>query len=97
MHMVSSNSCSRRMFNTFSGRRMVQLTILRRRLLFTVDSVLHHDDITFFSASFFTLTDRESLTFAGVMMVSRLGPGVFSRGGFVAGFGVMSTTRGDDD
>ncbi|KAK4402957.1 putative ribonuclease H protein [Sesamum angolense] len=31
----------------------------------------------------------------GVMMVSRLGPGVFG-GGFVTGFGIMRTTRGDD-
>ncbi|KAL0297845.1 UNVERIFIED_CONTAM: hypothetical protein Sangu_3176900 [Sesamum angustifolium] len=50
-----------------------------------------------FSAAFFALKDRESLASPGVMMVSRLGPGVLFRGGFVAGFGIMSTTREDDD
>ncbi|KAL0352336.1 UNVERIFIED_CONTAM: Transposon Ty3-G Gag-Pol polyprotein [Sesamum calycinum] len=48
-----------------------------------------------FSAAFSALTDGESLTFTGVMMVSRLRPGVFWRRLWLI-LGIMSTTRGDD-
>ncbi|KAL0316503.1 UNVERIFIED_CONTAM: hypothetical protein Sradi_5528500 [Sesamum radiatum] len=51
-----------------------------------------------FSGAFFALTDRESLTFAEGDDGFMTWPKSFSfRGGFVTGFGVMSTTRGNDD